>query len=144
MSDWLNKHRGSTACLLLILFLLNHCTTSTSGKKAVTQHRAANTAKVIVKMNDMLKFEPPKIIIKAGQTVEWLNASVLVHTVTADPKLAADQSHVQLPENAAPFNSGNIAPEGVYKHTFNTPGQYRYFCIPHEATNMVGAVLVEK
>jgi len=139
-----NKYLGSAAFLLLILFLLSSCVKSESGKKATVERPARNTKKVIVKMNDMLKFEPVKITIKAGQTVEWVNASVLVHTVTADPKLAADQSHVQLPENAAPFNSGNIAPEGVYKHTFTTPGLYRYFCIPHEATNMVAEVLVEK
>jgi plastocyanin len=29
-----------------------------------------------------------------------------------------------------------------YSHTFDTSGQYTYFCIPHEALGMVGQVTV--
>ena len=74
--------------------------------------------------------------------MRWTNTSFDMHTVTADASLAADVSHVLLPDGAEPFNSGLIAPEKTFTKTFAVPGRYRYFCIPHEATGMVGEVVV--
>ena len=31
----------------------------------------------------------------------------------------------------------------TFKQTFNVPGTYKYFCIPHEAACMVGTIVVE-
>ncbi len=97
----------------------------------------------VVRMTDGLKFAPFKVTVHAGDTVEWRSESVLVHTVTADPDLAARQKDVHLPEGAKPFDSGNIDPGGTYRHTFPVPGTYRYFCIPHETAGMIGEVVVE-
>lgn len=97
-----------------------------------------------VTMSNELKFEPRTVAIKVGQTVEWRNDSVLVHTVTADPRLAAKAVHVALPAGAKPFNSGQIKPKATFRHSFETAGTYRYFCIPHEATGMVGEVVVTR
>jgi len=91
----------------------------------------------------MLKFEPYEVTIKAGQTVRWSNVSFVSHTVTADFDLAADKSHVLLPDGAKPFNSDLIDPDQGWTKTFTVPGRYRYYCIPHEATGMVGEVVVE-
>lgn len=96
-----------------------------------------------VGMTDDLKFEPETITIEAGETVLWRNSSNLVHTVTADPSKAADPAHVELPEGAETFDSGFIEAGGTYSHTFEVPGRYRYFCIPHEAAGMIGEVVVE-
>jgi len=96
-----------------------------------------------VTMTNDLGFAPPRITIKAGQTVEWRNDSFLVHTVTADPKLAADQKDVALPAGAKVFNSGSVQPKATFRHTFTVAGTYRYFCIPHEAAGMVGEVIVK-
>ena len=38
-----------------------------------------------VEMGNQLTFEPASVTIKAGETVEFVNGSPLVHTVTADP-----------------------------------------------------------
>ena len=102
---------------------------------------AAPTARVT--MTNDLGFSPPRITIKVGQTVEWRNASFLVHTVTADPKLAADRKDVALPAGAKTFNSGKLQPNATFRHTFAVAGTYRYFCIPHEAAGMVGEVVVK-
>lgn len=104
---------------------------------------AADPATVI-KLTDELKFTPSKVTVKAGDTVQWKNVSVLVHTVTDDAKLAAKTADYALPKGAKPFNSGNIAPKGNYEHTFTVPGTYKYYCIPHEATGMVAEVAVTK
>jgi plastocyanin len=97
-----------------------------------------------VRMTNSLKYVPEEVTISAGQTVVWTNTSSTFHTVTNDPALAKDRSHAQLPEGAQPFNSGNIAPGDVFQRTFEVPGTYVYFCIPHEAMGMVGNITVQK
>ena len=89
------------------------------------------------------RFMPETIRIKEGQTVQWRNTSPITHTVTADPELAADPTHVQLPEDAEQFNSGEIQAGQVWKRTFTVPGLYRYVCLPHEDQGMIGTVIVE-
>jgi len=95
-----------------------------------------------VKILDTLVFEPKTLVVHVGDTVEWHNESLLVHTVTADPKLAARPVDVALPPDAAPFDSGFLAPDATFRHTFQRAGSYRYFCIPHEGANMVATVEV--
>lgn len=87
-------------------------------------------------------FEPSTVTVRAGDTVEWRNTSVIYHTVTADPTLADDPSDVSLPPGAAPFHSGRVAAGELYRQTFTVPGTYRYTCLPHEAEGMQGTVVV--
>lgn len=97
----------------------------------------------VVEMTGDLNFQPPSLTIAAGDAVEWRNVSDVPHTVTADPEKAADPSHVALPEGAETFNSGFIQANGSFIRTFEVPGEYRYFCIPHEGAGMVGTLIVE-
>lgn len=95
-----------------------------------------------VKMTNQLRFEPSTIRIKVSQIVVWKNTSFLVHTVTADPELAAKAEDVHLPDHAETFNSGDVSPGKEYSHAFRIPGTYRYFCIPHEVDGMLGTIIV--
>lgn len=103
-----------------------------------------------VTMPDNLTFEPKAATIDAGETVTWTNESDIAHTVTAYED--------EIPNEAAYFASGGfeseraarnrvteglIAPGEKYKHTFDRPGTYGYFCIPHESSGMVGTVQVK-
>jgi len=97
-----------------------------------------------VEITNTLKFEPHVVTINSGQTVLWSNISCVAHTVTADFDLAADKSHVMLPEGAEPFNSDFIKPDQTWTKTFSVPGRYRYYCIPHEAAGMVGEIVVRE
>lgn len=96
----------------------------------------------VVQMTNEFKFVPKRVKIKKGDTVEWRNVSQVVHTVTADPIRAADPKHVVLPKAVKPFDSGDIQPGRSFTYTFGVPGQYRYFCIPHETFGMVGEIEV--
>ncbi len=102
----------------------------------------ASAATTTVTITDLLRFEPKQVVIRAGDTVEWRNQSVLVHTVTADPGKAARVEDVTLPRDAQGFDSGKLEHGARFRHRFGKPGLYRYFCIPHEATGMVGEVEV--
>ncbi len=100
-------------------------------------------AATVVTITDRLTFEPRRVTIAVGETVEWNNTSLLVHTVTGDPDKATLPTSAALPDGAAAFDSGLLEPDQTFEHTFTVPGTYRYFCIPHEGASMVGEVVVE-
>lgn len=105
---------------------------------------AAQEPAAVVEMTNDLEYVPSSVTIRAGETVEWHNVGTVAHTVTADPEQAQDRSHVELPDRAETFNSGMIADGDTFSHTFEVPGRYAYFCIPHEAAGMLGEVIVEE
>nr|WP_272509558.1 plastocyanin/azurin family copper-binding protein [Salinibacter ruber] len=93
-------------------------------------------------MTNTLSFTQDTVRVEVGETVRWKNTSVIVHTVTADPERATMDESMRLPDGATPFHSGDLEPEETFMHVFETPGRYRYFCVPHEAA-MRGVVIVE-
>lgn len=98
-------------------------------------------------------FEPETVTVSVGDTVAWEHAGGEPHNVVA--------YEGQIPEDAeywasGGFDSEQAAREGwengegavqsgqSYVHTFETPGEHEYFCVPHEAAGMVGTVVVEE
>jgi plastocyanin/anti-sigma-K factor RskA len=61
-------------------------------------------------------FSPVEITIKAGTTVVWTNKDEATHTVTADDGL---------------FDSGSMKQNEQFQFTFDAPGTYLYYCLPH-------------
>ena len=92
---------------------------------------------------DMDSFNPPIVRIRSGQIVQWRNTSLIGHTVTADPRRAANPANVQLPPGAPAFHSGGIAAGQIWSYRFFRPGTYRYVCLPHERQGMRGTVIVD-
>jgi plastocyanin len=98
-------------------------------------------------------FDPVEITVSVGDEVVWENNSSRAHTVTA--------YEGGLPEGAAFFASGEYEDEEIarrawqdglggglqngeqFRHTFEVPGEYLYFCIPHEQGGMRGTIIVE-
>jgi plastocyanin len=70
-------------------------------------------------------FVPGRVQIAAGTTVVWKNDDQLIHTVTANDKS---------------FDSGLMEPGKTYRRTFDRPGTYAYYCMPHPF--MKGVVVV--
>jgi plastocyanin len=87
-------------------------------------------------------FNPSVVNVRVGQTVEWRNKSIITHSVTDDPKLAATPGDAGLPAGVEPFSSGDIAAGAIFTHTFLAPGTYAYFCTHHEGAGMVGKIIV--
>lgn len=98
---------------------------------------------VIVEMTPQLTFDPDPVRISSGQAIVWRNVSSFPHTATGDASEARDGSNVVLPEGAEPWNSGVLTGGQEFRRVFTVPGQYRYFCIPHEQQDMVGRIIVE-
>ncbi|HEX7240083.1 MAG TPA: cupredoxin family copper-binding protein [Longimicrobiaceae bacterium] len=71
-------------------------------------------------------FGPREVRIRAGQSVEWVNADTAMHTATAD-----DGS----------WSSPELQQGGRWTRRFDRPGRFGYYCIPHP--DMTGVVIVE-
>lgn len=78
----------------------------------------------------LFMFDPNPLEVKVGTTVMWMNSDAIEHSVTAGVPDA--------PSNA--FDSGLFAQGGSFSHTFDTPGEYAYFCTRHPSMN--GRVVV--
>ena len=112
------------------------------GRQGTAQQGASGQVGAEVSMNNQLRYQPATVTISAGQAVRWSNPSAIVHTVTGDPSRAMQADNVRLPSSVDTFDSGDIGPGGSFTWTFNEPGEYRYFCIPHEGAAMVGTIMV--
>ena len=73
------------------------------------------THKVTIKN---LKYDPPKLQIKPGETVIWTNKDDNNHTVTPDDAKAFD-------------SSDNLGTGDTFSHTFDKPGKFGYHCKYH-------------
>ena len=133
-----NLRRFSVAVLTMVLVV--------SSFALFTPSAAAETYKVKLGSDKaMLVFDPPKLTIQPGDTVEWVNNKVPPHNVVFDaaknPSKSADlakcMSHKQL----------LMTPGQEVKTTFpeDTPeGDYTYYCEPHRGAGMVGTISVKK
>jgi plastocyanin len=88
----------------------------------------AQGEEVTVRMEDNF-FEPANITVEPGTTVTWVQSGNNPHTTTSYDGL---------------WDSGMIegGSGGTFSFTFEEPGTFDYFCIPHEELGMVGSVTV--
>jgi plastocyanin len=88
----------------------------------------AQGQEVTVRMDDNF-FDPANITVEPGTTVTWVQSGNNPHTTTSYDGL---------------WDSGMIegGSGGTFSFTFEEPGTYDYFCIPHEDLGMVGSVTV--
>jgi plastocyanin len=70
-------------------------------------------------------YDSAEIAVPVGATVTWTNNDPVDHTVT-------DIDQV--------WDSGLFGQGGAYSKTFDAPGTYTYYCIPHPM--MIGKVVV--
>jgi plastocyanin len=79
-----------------------------------------------------LKFTPQNVTIQTGDTVQWTWAAT-GHSTTSGVPGAPDGI----------WDSGIQNAGFVFNFTFNTPGTFNYFCMPHGACcGMIGSVTV--
>lgn len=76
-----------------------------------------------------LTFSPPNVTVAPGAIVRWENDSDVLHTVT--PRDHEEWSEGTLPGNGDTFQA-----------VLNNPGDFDYFCVPHEADGMLGSIRV--
>ena len=123
--------------------------TTTTATLATLAGCAASGNSPTVVMQEM-QFQPSRLSIAPGTTVEWENDSDVPHTVTAyEDRIPDDADYFASgdfqSERAArnDVSSGLVEPGETYRHTFDEPGSYEYYCIPHESAGMVATIVVE-
>ena len=84
---------------------------------------AGETIRVTI---DKLKFDPPQISARVGDTIEWASSDFVAHTATARNK----DWDVPIPA------------KGVARVTLDHPGEVDYFCRFHP--NMTGRIVVSR
>ena len=70
-------------------------------------------------------YVPPEKTVSTGATVTWTNDDATIHTVT---------------DKGGTFDSSIIAPTATWEHTFDTAGEFDYYCTLHPFMN--GKVIV--
>jgi plastocyanin len=105
--------------------------------------RTAGPAVVVKMVGDQLVFNPPSVVIRRGQTVEWQDQSNQLHNIVDDAAKATNKADVALPKGASPFDSGFLKPGQSYSHRFTVRGTYRYVCTLHEVQGMKGEIVVK-
>lgn len=104
-------------------------------------------AAVTVHMTTQLRFEPAEVTIRRGETVTWINDSPIPHTTTGDPEKNPVKDTrpelAALPSGATGWDSGLLNQQQSFSHTFTVAGEYKYFCIPHVLSGMLGTVIVD-
>lgn len=78
-------------------------------------------------------YSPDPIRIDSGQTITWYNGDTVSHTVTS----GQDND----PDEGALFDSNAIIANQKYSLMFESPGDYKYYCIYHPS--MIGEVIVD-
>ena len=131
--------------LILRLIVAGAIAAVVFGLASLPNPAAAGPSPVEIKMgDDPAVYIPAQVTVRVGQPVEWVNSGQKVHSVTLIPTDAQNPKDVMEPKGAATFDSGFMPPGGTFTHTFEVPGTYRYFCVPHEKAGMVGVIIVRR
>lgn len=93
-----------------------------------------------------LKFMPKDITVTAGTTVTWRNGETIGHTITSGAWGDVNESTgLRGSQTADGLFDHALAPMGqegdTFSYTFDEPGEYLYFCMPHLTMN--ARVIVE-
>lgn len=92
----------------------------------------------------MLSFQPTKLTVKPGDTIEWVNNKLAPHNVVFDPAKIPGQDKAladSLSKTKLLLNPGQ-------KVTTTFPedapaGEYVFYCQPHRGAGMVGKIVVD-
>lgn len=88
--------------------------------------------------NGLLKFEPSELTIKAGDTVKWVNNKLAPHNVVFDSSKMDSAVASKISHKSLLFSPGES-----FETSFDTPGEYSYYCEPHRGAGMAGKIIVK-
>jgi plastocyanin len=111
--------------------------TPTETATATTTATATPVAQVVtVAADGKFRFAPETFTVAAGETVRWEWAAGGHNVVPDTTPGGADWS-------GSPGAPEELLDAGAtYEYTFETPGEYEYYCSPHQGIGMVGSFTV--
>lgn len=115
------------------------CSTPGDGTGTTTTTTAGTSHRVEMRTEGMdYLFDPIGLLVQPGDTVEFVNVSGSHSSTAYHPDNAGHE--LRIPEGADLWDSG-ILSSGSFEVTFEVPGTYDYYCIPHEQLGMVGRIV---
>ena len=76
-----------------------------------------------------LAFDPANVQVAPGTRVRWVNEAAMFHTIT--------------PDNHEEWSEGTVEAQGdTFEVVLNNPGEFDYFCVPHEGDGMADSIEV--
>jgi len=110
-------------------------TAATAAAASTAGTAAAQSSKeVVVGPGGSLVFEPAELYVSPGTTVNFVWESDN-HNIVVDSQ----------PEEGGWEGHEPLENEGFeYSHTFETLGEYEYYCAPHRSSGMVGTIIVNE
>jgi plastocyanin len=115
VADPRQTHRARRTFLLQIGAIGTGAAMSTVAAALAIAQRASVPAKAGIVTIEGMQYTPATVSVDRGQTVEWVNKDLFPHTVTVD----------------GTFDSGDIQPEGKWRFTATTAGEFTYRCKLH-------------
>lgn len=112
--------------LSAVLLIIASLTLAPSSAWATT-----HTVNMGANQRPFLRFEPEKLTIQAGETVEFVMNKLAPHNVIFE-------DHPELSHQKLLYHARN-----TYKSTFKVPGEYSYYCKPHRGAGMQGTIMVK-
>ena len=85
-------------------------------------------------------YKPAALTVQRGTKVVWQNMTLVPHDVKRCTKAACKVSPGTGTDTK--FAIPMIDPKKTYAYTFNRPGTYVYYCVPHEYVMMHGTIIV--
>jgi plastocyanin len=125
--------RRLTLAVLTVLLVVSSFAVFTPTASAETYTIKLGTDK------GLLKFEPSKLTIKPGDSIEWLNHNVIFDTAknpTKNKALAASLSHSKLQLNPGQKVTTTFPADAP-------TGDYVFYCAPHRGAGMTGKITVQ-
>ena len=128
-----NSTRSTVGAVILLALFAIGCDSSTSPSTtspiSPTNPEGTNPPNLLTVTIRNGVYSPSPVMVKVGQTLNWLNSDGIAHTAT-DPGV---------------FDTGSIAPTSAHSDngdgvTFNTAGTYNYHCTLH--ANETASVIV--
>ena len=131
-------------CLLVVSLLITGCGGAGGGGGGDNSSGTTTTISIVAGASSDCTnaYFPDSVTILVGETVTWKNNDTMAHTVTSTsdsgPTCTAGGGSI----TSSPLDSGLIAANGTFSHTFDTAGTYDYVCTV-SGHLMRGTVIVE-
>ena len=110
------RTRSLVGFLFLAVPLLAGCSGSSEVAAADRPESSAEKRSQVV--IDNFSFNPPRLTVRVGTRVTWINRDDVPHTATSTRKPRA-------------FDSRTLDTDEKFSHVFTKPGTYEYFCALH-------------
>ena len=113
-------------CLLAVSLLITSCGGGGGGGGS----SSGTTISIIAGASSACKtaFSPDSITVSVGDTVTWTNDDTMEHTVTSTSDSGPACTAGGGSTTKSPLDSGPIAPNAAFSHTFDIAWTYYYVC----------------